>query len=185
MPAATVTAAFAAARARAAGEGLFRWLAFALACAAVAGFARSYYLKGLFATRALPLAVHVHALLMSVWLVVFIAQTWLIAARKVQWHRRLGVAAAVLAVLIIGLGAWLTVKRVALEALLFTHASLAQFLALYGCCAACVAADTFWHRRLQPVLALGALSIIVAFQLSYFAVQTHTWLAIVARLFGA
>jgi hypothetical protein len=69
-------------------------------------------------------------------------------------------------------------------ALLMTHTPLAQFLTFYGCCAACVAVDTIRHRHLQPVLALGALAIVVAFQLSYHAVQTHAWLALVARLFG-
>ncbi|HET9331862.1 MAG TPA: hypothetical protein VFO23_15155 [Steroidobacteraceae bacterium] len=61
----------------------FLWLALGMAAVALGGFARSYYLKGLFATPALPLVLHAHALLMSAWLGVFIAQTWLIAARRI------------------------------------------------------------------------------------------------------
>jgi hypothetical protein len=46
---------------------------------------------------------------MSAWLIVFVAQTWLIALHRIVWHRRLGVAAAVLAVLVILTGATVTV----------------------------------------------------------------------------
>lgn len=94
----------------------YRWLALGAAAVAVVGFARTYYLKELFGTRALPFAVHVHGLLMSLWLVVFIAQTWLIARHRVAWHRRLGVSAAALAVLVILMGEALTVLAVAREA---------------------------------------------------------------------
>lgn len=94
----------------------YRALAIAAAIVAFAGFARSYYLKGLFGARPLPLVLHVHGLIMSAWIAIFIVQTWLIAAHRVQWHRRLGVVAAVLAVGIIALGAWLTVAGVMREA---------------------------------------------------------------------
>jgi len=88
---------------------LFEWLALGIAAVAFVGFARTYYLKGVFGTRALPLVVHLHGLMMSTWIVVFIAQTWLIAARRVAWHRRLGAGAAVLAALVILTGVALTV----------------------------------------------------------------------------
>jgi hypothetical protein len=94
----------------------YRWLALAAATVALGGFARSYYLKGFFGTRSLGVTLQVHALVMSAWLGVFIVQTWLVAAHRVQWHRRLGVPAAALAVLVVGMGAWLTVQGVAGEA---------------------------------------------------------------------
>ena len=87
---------------------LFAWLALGIAAVAFVGFARTYYLKSVFGTGALPLVVHLHGLIMSTWIVVFAAQTWLIAARRTAWHRRLGAGAAVLAVLIILTGAALT-----------------------------------------------------------------------------
>ncbi|HEV2286288.1 MAG TPA: hypothetical protein VGR80_09610 [Steroidobacteraceae bacterium] len=86
----------------------FVWLAVGIAAVALLGFGRSYYFKSLSGTRALPLALHVHGLLMSAWLVVFVAQTWLIAVRRTLWHRRLGVAGAVLAAIIIPYGIALT-----------------------------------------------------------------------------
>lgn len=94
----------------------YRWLALAAVAVALAGFARTYYFKELFGSRALPLVVHVHGLLMSIWLMVFVAQTWLIARERIAWHRRLGVGAAVLAALVILTGATLTVLAVEREA---------------------------------------------------------------------
>jgi hypothetical protein len=97
-------------------RGSYRWLALAAAAIAFVGFARSYYLKDFFGTRALPLALHVHALIMSAWLILFIVQTCLIAAHRITWHRRFGMAAAVLAALVIVTGATLTVLATEREA---------------------------------------------------------------------
>jgi heme A synthase len=71
----------------------------------LAGFARTYYLKGFFATPPLPsLLVHVHGVVMTSWVVLFITQVWLVAARRVRAHQRLGVAGSILAGLIVIIG---------------------------------------------------------------------------------
>ncbi|HWF86757.1 MAG TPA: hypothetical protein VG222_17985 [Vicinamibacterales bacterium] len=69
-----------------------------------AGFARSYYLRSLFGMPALPLMLHVHGLVMTSWIVLFFTQTCLIAAHRVDWHRRLGLFGAALAVLVVVVG---------------------------------------------------------------------------------
>ena len=72
----------------------------------LAGFARTYYLKGLFETPALPsLLVHLHGIVMTSWVVLFVVQVSLVAKRRVRVHQRLGVFGAVLAVLVIVVGA--------------------------------------------------------------------------------
>jgi hypothetical protein len=43
-----------------------------------------------------PMILHVHAVLMAAFLLLLCAQTWLVAARKIGWHRRLGAVAAIL-----------------------------------------------------------------------------------------
>lgn len=71
----------------------------------LAGFGRTYYLKGLF--DAPPLAsplVHLHGLLMTAWVALFATQVWLISSRRVRVHRRLGYAGAALGVLILPVG---------------------------------------------------------------------------------
>lgn len=78
-----------------------------LACATVFfGFAPSYYLRsvthvthyptGVPVSPSLPLLVHVHAAAFSAWMVLFVAQSTLVAAGRTDIHRRLGVAAAAL-----------------------------------------------------------------------------------------
>jgi hypothetical protein len=71
----------------------------------LAGFARTYYLKGYFATPALPsLIVHVHGIIMTAWVVLFIVQVTLVARRQTKLHQRLGIAGAVLAGLVFIVG---------------------------------------------------------------------------------
>jgi hypothetical protein len=61
------------------------------------GFSRSYYLKGLYGTPALPALYHVHGFLFSAWMAFLVVQTGLVASRRTAVHRRLGVAGGVLA----------------------------------------------------------------------------------------
>jgi hypothetical protein len=69
------------------------------------GFGRTYYLKIVFDPTPLPsLLVHVHGLLMSAWVLLFMIQVRLIAARQVRIHQRLGWVTVGLAVLILVVG---------------------------------------------------------------------------------
>lgn len=71
----------------------------------VAGFARTYYLKGLFDLPPVPSAlVHLHGLLMTAWIVLFVTQVWLISSRRVKTHQQLGIAGVGLGALIIPVG---------------------------------------------------------------------------------
>ena len=54
------------------------------------GFARSYYLAGLFKAPLPNLIVHIHGAVFSSWILLLIAQTSLVAAGRVDLHRRLG-----------------------------------------------------------------------------------------------
>ena len=71
----------------------------------LAGFGRTYYLKGLF--NAPPLAspiVHLHGLLMTMWIALFATQVWFISSRRIRLHQRLGYAGIGLGVMIIATG---------------------------------------------------------------------------------
>ena len=69
------------------------------------GFARTYYLKGLFATPPLAsLLVHVHGIVMTAWVALVAAQVWLIRTQNVALHRRLGIAGVGLAFLVVAVG---------------------------------------------------------------------------------
>jgi hypothetical protein len=68
------------------------------------GFARSYYLAGVFRAPLPNLLVHVHGAVFSSWIVLLIAQTSLVAAGRVDLHRRLGLLGLVVACLMVILG---------------------------------------------------------------------------------
>jgi hypothetical protein len=95
-----------------------------MAIAAVAtvffGFAPTYYLKsfshatvyptGLPVSPSLPALVHIHALMFSAWILLFLVQATLIAADRPRAHRRLGVAAAVLAPFMVIVGVMTAIR---------------------------------------------------------------------------
>jgi hypothetical protein len=76
-----------------------------------AGFARTYYLRPYFATPQLTPLLHLHGLLFTSWIVLLLAQTVLVAAKRTAVHRRLGLAGAALAVLMILIGTTTAVVR--------------------------------------------------------------------------
>ncbi len=76
----------------------------AIAAIMFAGFARNYYLRPWLGTRAITVMVYIHGLVMTAWVLLFVTQALLVARHRIAWHRRLGVAGAVLAVLALALG---------------------------------------------------------------------------------
>jgi hypothetical protein len=79
----------------------------------VAGFARTYYLRGLFNVPPLPsVLVHLHGILMTAWVALFVTQVWLISSKQVRVHQRMGYAGAALGVLILPVG-FITALRAA------------------------------------------------------------------------
>ena len=78
------------------GRWFFAGLSSVAACTVLVGFARTYYLKALFSTPTLPLVFHLHAMLFTAWMILFLVQTFLVARGRVGVHRRLGGLAALL-----------------------------------------------------------------------------------------
>jgi hypothetical protein len=72
--------------------------------AVLVGFARTYFLAGLFRAPLPNLLVHIHGAAFTLWIVLFITQISLVTARRVDLHRRLGLLVFVLAIVMILLG---------------------------------------------------------------------------------
>jgi FtsH-binding integral membrane protein len=72
------------------------------------GFLPSFYFRFQFRTTPLPLHLIVHGLIMTAWMLLFVAQTTLVATRRSDLHRRLGVAGAVLAAVVVLVGVFVT-----------------------------------------------------------------------------
>jgi hypothetical protein len=85
-------------------QRFFVGMAAAVALTAFVGFAPTYYLKGLFGAPSLSPLLHLHGLLSTLWIVLFVSQTSLVATGHTRVHRRLGLVGAVLAVLLLGVG---------------------------------------------------------------------------------
>lgn len=66
---------------------IFALVAFAIV---FAGFARTFFLRFLFASPKMPLYLYLHGLLFSGWFALFFIQSRLIASHRVDLHRRLG-----------------------------------------------------------------------------------------------
>ncbi len=69
------------------------------------GFGRTYYLKFAFGAPPLPSTlVHLHGLVMTLWVGYFIAQVWLIRSKKAKVHMKAGLVGIALAAAVIVIG---------------------------------------------------------------------------------
>ena len=92
-----------------------RWfyigMSVALVITVFAGFAPTYYLRPYFTSAPLMPLLHLHGLVFSSWLVLFVIQTTLVAAHRTDIHRRLGITGGVIAVFMILIGVSTAVIR--------------------------------------------------------------------------
>ena len=95
--------------------GFRRWFFAALAATATTvtfvGFAPTYYLKGFFDTASLPARVHVHAVLFTTWVLLFLTQSALVATKRTVLHRRLGLVGVLLVMPMLVSGVAVAVAR--------------------------------------------------------------------------
>ncbi|HEY2906031.1 MAG TPA: hypothetical protein VGJ29_09030 [Vicinamibacterales bacterium] len=115
-------------------------------------FARTYYLRPFFDARPLPTLLQVHGAVMTGWVVLLVVQSTFIAARRIQWHRQLGVFGTVWAAMVVILGSVTTVHAAAREVrahsefaasqVVITTLDLIQMLFFAGLVSAAV-----WLRR--------------------------------------
>ena len=89
-------------------------MAIVLAAIIVTGFAPTFYLRGYvplppMADQALSTLKLVHGIVATMWMGLFVAQTLLVATARVSTHRRMGVLGAALAVVMVAVGAAITV----------------------------------------------------------------------------
>jgi hypothetical protein len=87
-------------------------VAIAIAITVFAGFSRSYFLKAYYGTPELSLLLHIHGFVFTSWVLLFLAQTTLVAADRTDLHRKLGVGGAVLAALVLIVGTTTAILRV-------------------------------------------------------------------------
>lgn len=87
-------------------------MAVAIAILVFAGFSRTYFLKAYFGSPELSPLLHIHGLVFTAWVLFLVAQTTLVATGRTYIHRRMGVAGAVLALLLVIVGTTTAILRV-------------------------------------------------------------------------
>ena len=68
------------------------------------GFARTYFLAGVYHTHVRSVLIQVHGAVFTTWLLLLITQTALVTRRQIAIHRKLGVFGAFLIIAMVGLG---------------------------------------------------------------------------------
>jgi hypothetical protein len=79
-------------------------MAFLILMTVFVGFARTYFLAGVFRAPLPNLLIHIHGVVFSSWILLLITQTLLVSAGRVDIHRRLGLFGFGLACLMVILG---------------------------------------------------------------------------------
>lgn len=91
----------------------FFYMAVAIFVPVVAGFGSDFFVHHVWFTD-FPWQVHVHAVVFSSWIILYMVQNWLVAdGRNIMLHRRLGWLGAGIATLMVPLGIAVTVAAIA------------------------------------------------------------------------
>jgi hypothetical protein len=144
-------------------------MAVAFVLTVFAGFARTYYLRPYFGTPSLTPLLHLHGIVFSLWLVLLLTQTVLVAAHRTNIHRRLGIAGGVLAVLMVLVGTSTAIIRAKIvevppgapSPLVFLTVPLGDMLVF----AILVGAGFYYRRRVdvhKRLMLLATISILPA-----------------------
>lgn len=142
---------------RATGEStFFAIMALFVAAVVIAGFGPTYTAS--LAPPGLPLWVHLHGAVMTAWILLFVAQAWLIRRRSLTLHRSLGFASIGLVLTMVPLGVATTLLCIRRDAVppFFTPnevfaadlCNVLLFVTLYGWAVAWRRRRD-WHKRLM------------------------------------
>ncbi|HEX6396731.1 MAG TPA: hypothetical protein VFZ95_04860, partial [Steroidobacteraceae bacterium] len=163
----------------------------AIAAVVFAGFARTFYLRPWFEVPVLTQLLVVHGVMFTAWLVLHYTQARLIAAHRVDLHRRLGIAGAVLGYTMFLVGVAAAVQSAALgrqptdaPPLVFMSVPIGTItaFALLLTSALLMRRRADWHKRLM-LLATIALIIPAAARLSsYFTGRNNPAIGIVLTI---
>jgi hypothetical protein len=159
-------------------------MAVAAAAIVFVGFAPTYFLRASYQSTPLPTYLHVHGVLFTAWIVLFIAQTSLIASRRTSLHRRLGWVTAALAVVMVVVGTtagiWSMRRQVdagfAQQAQAFLTTPLFSMMVFAAFVAAAIKLrrDSQTHKRLMLLATISILDAAVA-RLPLEVMRTSSW----------
>jgi hypothetical protein len=161
-------------------------IAIVLVAFIVIGFSRSYYLRFLSDLPPMQAVLQLHGLVFTAWLALFVAQTQLIAAHRVDLHMKLGAVGVLLAVVVIAIGVAAifvsaATPRVSLMGLTSPQASIipvvsiTQFAVLVTAGVA-LRRSTGLHKRLMVLAMISVLSPATARLVALLALRPYALL---------
>jgi hypothetical protein len=129
----------------------FGGMAILLCIVVFIGFFRTFFGAG-FVEAPLPSPIlRVHGIVFTAWMLLFMAQAALVSARRVAWHRRLGIAAFCLPPLMIALGVMAAIdalgRRVTIGAL---DPATSLAIPLWNITAFAIVIAAAWRARRRP-----------------------------------
>ncbi|MES2097625.1 MAG: hypothetical protein V4459_12780 [Pseudomonadota bacterium] len=144
----------------------FAGSAIVIALATFIGFAPSYYLAPVFSAKPLSTLLHVHGLVFTAWILLYVAQTALISAGRTDIHRIVGPATIALGVVMVPLGIYTAIVTKQVVAanhlppsgppLVFPLGAILTF-AVLTTAAVVMRKRAAWHKRL---MLLGTVAIL-------------------------
>jgi hypothetical protein len=144
-------------------------MAVAVMATVFAGFAPTYYLRSFSGAPPLIPLLHLHGFVFTSWVLLLLTQTTLVAANRTDIHRRLGIAGAVIAVLIVVVGTMTAIIRAKQGAAPPDGPPPLVFLAIPLCdmlVFSCLVGAGFYFRRRPDVhkrlMLLATVSILAA-----------------------
>ncbi len=146
----------------------YLFTALALAAWVLVGFSKTYYLPIFTDPPRLSMLMHGHVVVFTAWLALFVAQARLVSARRIDLHRKLGIAGAVLAIAVFVMGVLAVLETSISDRVSPTGLKPAQFSIIgftsIGMFALFTGLGLAWrrrpalHRRLMIVGMVAALS---------------------------
>lgn len=145
----------------------FAVMALTIAVTTFVGFAPSYYLAPVFKARPLSMLVHVHGAVFTAWILLYFAQTALVATGRTDIHRVVGPVAVLLAFAMVPLGIATAIitKQVAAAhhlpppgpPLVFPLGAILTFAVLVGA-GVTMRKRAAWHKRLMLLATVAILT---------------------------
>src|SRR5690349_7690645 len=106
-----ITATLSVAGTRQGTRRFFVGVAIAVLITVFLGFSHSYFLKAYYGTPELSLLLHIHGLVFTSWVLLYLVQTTLVATGRTDLHRKLGAGGAGLAALLLIVGTTTAIMR--------------------------------------------------------------------------
>ena len=160
---------------KAAERAFFGGMAFLLCVVVFIGFFPTFFGAGFVRARLQSPVLRVHGMVFTAWMLLFLVQAALVSARRVAWHRRLGIIAFCLPPIMIGLGVIAAIDALGRKVTIGTlDPATSLALPLWNITAFAIVIFAAWRARRRPD-AHKRLVVLATVSLSTAALGRFPW----------